>query len=287
MNELGAAFDIDLQYSVSENHGVAWSPIRTLAEDVILGARMTSRPQIAENPFLQTWRVAWTSNRDIEGASADFDLFFIESEDDGNHWTLPAFLNTHAAVDAGWDFAPELVADPQGNWLAAWNAYREGGSFIGDDCNIKISWDIYQSPTETPTPTPTETPTNTSTVTLTPTHTSTQTFTPTITSTSTPTVTNTVTISPTTALTPTVTLTPTITPTPNFEICQITPIIFDELTDVNVLKTSEVQIDRTGLVSDLWVYVEMEHENPGDLDISLESPGWDQCFTLESKVDFQ
>jgi len=104
-------------------------------------------------------------------------------------------------------------------------------------------------PTHTPTPTATDTPTNTPT------------------GTNTPTPTN----------TPTATSTPIA---PNYFAC------YDQSESISAYEQDvphvlPVTVDQSGTVTDLYVYVDIEHDDVGDLELTLQSPAGTQVTLLE------
>lgn len=141
---------------------------------------------------------------------------------------------------------------------------------------------VSETPTGSPSPASTNTPSSTPTVANTPTPSQTPTITSTATSTNTstpspsltPTITSTATITETPTPSPTSTSTGTSTPTPlspNFQVSQNAAMEFPP-SEAGVVHTSDIVVDSTGVVKDLWLAIAVYHDDPGELEISLQSP---------------
>lgn len=67
------------------------------------------------------WLAAWYSTSLPRGEiSTDTDILYARSEDNGESWTTPNFINPNSATDSGTDSSPEVATDQQKNWLVIW-----------------------------------------------------------------------------------------------------------------------------------------------------------------------
>ncbi len=67
------------------------------------------------------WVAVWSSTENLGGSiGADRDILVARSNDNGVTWSIPATLNSDAAVDVGSDFWARIVTDGAGRWLTAW-----------------------------------------------------------------------------------------------------------------------------------------------------------------------
>ncbi len=111
-------------------------------------------PQIATDRA-GNWVVVWRSHDDLGGTiGTDGDILVARSTDDGATWTAPAPLNTNAATDSGFDYAPEIATDGAGNWVTVWGCRRTClGGTIGTDADILVAHSTNNGATWTdPTP---------------------------------------------------------------------------------------------------------------------------------------
>jgi Neuraminidase (sialidase) len=114
----GAGFDSDIFFSRSTDNGATWSVSQPLN---------SSNTNSDNFPSVMTdgdgaWIVAWFSDENLSGAGPDDDIFFSRSTDNGATWSASQLLNSNATGDVGdKDWRPVLMADGEGNWIAAWN----------------------------------------------------------------------------------------------------------------------------------------------------------------------
>ena len=86
------------------------------------------------------WVAVWESADSLGGTIGwDKDILFSRSTDAGQTWTDPAALNTDAATDLGYDYAPQITTDSMGNWVAVWESEESLGGTIGGDNDILFS----------------------------------------------------------------------------------------------------------------------------------------------------
>jgi len=81
----------------------------------------------------------WNSNVELDGAGADWDIFFSRSTDGGATWSALEVLNSNAASDGtSDDYFPVAMTDGNGTWVAVWDstAVIDGG---GTDYDILFS----------------------------------------------------------------------------------------------------------------------------------------------------
>jgi len=134
---LGGAIgtDIDILYARSTNNGSTWSlplPLNTNAT-IDLGHDFGSHVLTDANG---RWIAVWSSTLTLTGPGSDNDIFLALSSDDGISWSAPAFLNSNAATDTGYDDYPQLATDNHGNWVAAWTSSDPLGGTLGVDSDI-------------------------------------------------------------------------------------------------------------------------------------------------------
>lgn len=83
------------------------------------------------------WVAVWSSNDQLGGLGADFDILVSTSADDGSSWTAPTALNSYAALDGPGmhDPSPAIATNGQGRWVVVWSSSVTIGG-LGSDCDI-------------------------------------------------------------------------------------------------------------------------------------------------------
>ena len=90
------------------------------------------------------WLAVWAGN---ELPVNEYDIFVAHSMDNGATWTAPAPLNTNAAEDEGFDFAPRIATDGSGNWVAVWHSDDPLGDPRAADIDILVAHSTNQGAT--------------------------------------------------------------------------------------------------------------------------------------------
>jgi PKD repeat protein len=142
--------DEDILVSRSTNNGTTWSPpeaLNTTAE----GDEADDRAPHVTTDGDGNWVAVWQSQPSRRGKiGTDSDILVSLSTDNGSTWTVPEILNTNAATDSGWDYAPRVTTDGAGNWVAVWYSTEDLGGTIGTDRDILVSRSVDNGATWTP-----------------------------------------------------------------------------------------------------------------------------------------
>ncbi|MEO6025781.1 MAG: exo-alpha-sialidase [Candidatus Binatia bacterium] len=89
------------------------------------------------------WVTVWAATNAVAGAfGTDSDILAARSLDLGISWSSPAAVNTTAATDAEFDFAPALATDGHGLWVTVWVATNgpDTDIFVARSTNGGASW---------------------------------------------------------------------------------------------------------------------------------------------------
>ena len=139
----GAGTDTDLFFTRSTDHGATWSTAAPLNTN----ARTDTADDHESNVTLATngaglWIAAWLTTNSFGGElGSDHDLMFSRSMDNGVTWSDPAILNTNARTDSGYDWAPALATDGNGNWVVVWQSDEDlTATGSPDDLDILYAW---------------------------------------------------------------------------------------------------------------------------------------------------
>ncbi|MCX7016471.1 MAG: sialidase family protein, partial [Candidatus Sumerlaeota bacterium] len=114
--------DFDILFSASTDNGVTWSAPAPVNTNAAVDQREDTAPTLACDGAGQ-WVAAWEACNSQSGAIAtESDLLTARSTNLGTTWTPPAALNTNAATDTDWDYAPCVATDRAGVWVCVWQA---------------------------------------------------------------------------------------------------------------------------------------------------------------------
>jgi len=123
-------------FARSTDGGMTWTAPAPLDGDAGTASGSVFDPQITTDGF-GNWVAVWASSDDLGGAiGVDRDILSVRSTDGGVTWTAPAPLNRNAALDSGFDNAPQLTTDGSGNWVLAWSSYDDLNETIGTDTDV-------------------------------------------------------------------------------------------------------------------------------------------------------
>jgi len=89
------------------------------------------------------WVTVWAATKAAGGAfGTDSDIVAARSLDLGISWSTPVAVNTTAATDAEFDFAPALATDGHGLWITVWVATNgpDTDIFLSRSSNAGTSW---------------------------------------------------------------------------------------------------------------------------------------------------
>ena len=93
-----------------------------------------------ETRKFNTWIVLWNSNENLNNAAGtDFDIFMTRSTDSGATWGAVQTINSDANTDSGQEWAPRVIPDGYGNWVAVWWSDDNPGDPGGNDFDIFVS----------------------------------------------------------------------------------------------------------------------------------------------------
>ena len=131
--------DEDIFVSRSTDNGETWSASAALNTNAADDADDDRAPHVTTDGA-GNWVAVW-QYEPSRGAKigSDADLLVSQSTDNGATWTAPAVLNTNAASDSGWDYAPSVTTDSAGNWVAVWYSTDDLSGTIGTDRDIFVS----------------------------------------------------------------------------------------------------------------------------------------------------
>ncbi|GMU35338.1 MAG: exo-alpha-sialidase [Planctomycetia bacterium] len=140
--------DSDILFARSENNGASW----TTPEPLNINAASDSLGEDTQAAIftdsLGTWIVVWRSTTNLGGAiGTDADILYARSTNNGATWSLPAPLNTNAAIDAVSDSSPQISTDSQGHWVAVWRSQinmtgpgSDTDIFVATSNNAGVTW---------------------------------------------------------------------------------------------------------------------------------------------------
>ena len=127
--------DYDILVSRSTDNGATWTAPVALNTNAASDSGEDLAPQVTTDGAGK-WLAAWHSYGTF---GWDYDIVVSRSTNNGATWTAPAALNSNAASDSGWDYAPELATDGAGNWVAVWQSNENLGGTIGTDPDILVA----------------------------------------------------------------------------------------------------------------------------------------------------
>jgi Neuraminidase (sialidase) len=131
--------DADVLAARSLDGGRTWSRPAPLNANAARDRGEDQSPQIATDGR-GTWIAAWSSTDALDGTLGDDpDVLFARSVDRGATWSPPVPLAANAATDAGGDWAPQVVTDGQGTWLAVWWSNDTLGGTLGEDHDVLVA----------------------------------------------------------------------------------------------------------------------------------------------------
>lgn len=100
--------------------------------------------------FAGRWIVVWRSTTNLGGViGTDSDILYARSTNNGMSWSLPAPLNTNAAIDVVTDAKPQISTDTQGRWVAVWSS-QINMTGPGSDTDIFVATSNNAGATWTP-----------------------------------------------------------------------------------------------------------------------------------------
>lgn len=113
--------ETDLWICRSTNNGATWSAATLFNHNAMSDTGNDENPEMATDGR-ENWVIVWQSNDALNGiVGGDDDIFISYSTDNLATWTVPAVLNSYAAVDSNADDTfPQVATDEIGNWIVAW-----------------------------------------------------------------------------------------------------------------------------------------------------------------------
>ncbi|MFN2378197.1 MAG: DUF4215 domain-containing protein [Candidatus Binatia bacterium] len=123
------------------------------------GKQWTAPPAVVSNAYCKSCAGLWRHTRvslagDGEGRwlavfsaplldtgqyGRDGDVFVLSSDDDGQGWSQPHAVASHATSDGSPDFAPTIATNRSGKWLAAWISHHPVGAGDGLDSDVLVA----------------------------------------------------------------------------------------------------------------------------------------------------
>ena len=114
--------DNDILVSRSTDNGQTWTASAALNTNAATDSGSDFYPQVTTDSA-GNWVAVWNSSEDLgDTIGIDYDIFVSRSTNNGQTWTAPGVLNTHATTDSGFDRdeQPQVATDGAGNWVAVW-----------------------------------------------------------------------------------------------------------------------------------------------------------------------
>jgi hypothetical protein len=133
--------DYDVKFSVSDDNGETWSPVRYLNTNALTDGGRDLYP-VPSTDGRGTWVVVWQSKEPIfPFVGTDYDILFSYSVDNGAHWSPPWFLNSFAPelLDGAYDRDPEVLYAGNGTWRTVWGSQYDLDYAIGPDYDLMIA----------------------------------------------------------------------------------------------------------------------------------------------------
>lgn len=133
----GDGTDPDIFFSRSTNGGAAWSTAAAIHSNAT-----ADLADADENPRIFTdgngvWICAWASKAQLDaGSQFDQDIVAVRSDDDGDTWSAPFYLNSNFADATAFDINPFLAVSEEGTWIAVWESNDELQKGAGTDSDI-------------------------------------------------------------------------------------------------------------------------------------------------------
>jgi hypothetical protein len=137
---LGLGTDADILVARSTNGGADWTVAAPLNSNAATDFEDDWSPQVTTDGA-GNWVAVWQTADDDIGTpeTDDWDIAVARSVDNGATWTDPAKLNNNCAGYDGFDVAPQLTTDGQGNWIAVWESLNDLSGTIGTDYDIVVA----------------------------------------------------------------------------------------------------------------------------------------------------
>jgi Neuraminidase (sialidase) len=129
----GLGTDSDVVYAISTDNGATFSSPKIIHASAMSDA-INVRDRMPDIAMTEsTWTAVWATEQDLTGGSGtDEDIVYSFSQDKGNTWSDPAYLNSWAASDNKTDYFPQIAMNGTGFAVTIWAGYGDG-----------ISLDIY------------------------------------------------------------------------------------------------------------------------------------------------
>ncbi len=141
----GVGNDFDIMMSKSVDFGETWTdprPVNDALNDETTVTVGDFNPWVATDR-LGHWMAAWNTNSSFGGTlGTDHDIMVTLSRDFGETWVPAVPLNINAGEDSGQDTHPMLLADRQGEWIAAWSSTEDLRGEIGEDQDILVAFEM-------------------------------------------------------------------------------------------------------------------------------------------------
>ena len=136
-NLAGGTTDYNILFSRSTDAGASWSPPAFLNTNEPTDSGDDGAPKVTTDGT--SWVAVWSSDSDLDGGTTDSNILFSRSTDAGVNWSPPAFLNTNAASDSGYDNVPKVTTDGT-TWVAVWQSRSDlsGGTQLDYDILYSI-----------------------------------------------------------------------------------------------------------------------------------------------------
>jgi Neuraminidase (sialidase) len=129
----------DILVARSTDAGATWTAPAALNTNAVSDSGWDHDPRVATDGA-GNWVAVWVSNDSLGGTlGTDDDILVARSTNAGATWTAPAALNTNAASDSGWDYAPQVTTDDAGSWVAVWDSWDSLGGTLGTDRDILVA----------------------------------------------------------------------------------------------------------------------------------------------------
>lgn len=133
----GDGVDTDIFFSRSTNGGTDWSAATALNTNATGDFADDDFPPRIFTDGNGVWICAWSSEAQLdEGTQLDLDIVFARSEDDGDTWSDPAYLNSNSIDGTAFDVNPFLAVSDDGTWVAVWESNDTLAKGVGEDTDL-------------------------------------------------------------------------------------------------------------------------------------------------------
>lgn len=134
--------DLDLMVSRSSDGGKTWSEAKPLNTDALTDSREENAATVKTDGS-GVWVVVWYAST----VTADPDIYFARSTDNGLTWSEPSLIGDSPALDAEIDVGPRLAINNSGDWIVQWHVQGSPASVYGEDGEMLLARSVNKGVT--------------------------------------------------------------------------------------------------------------------------------------------